>query len=560
MEERRHHLPGTAAHAPSLERTEVTRGVAVTTSVVFALGLLAVPLIDGLLGSWQRPLQVASAAFAAVDRELVSDAPLWSRLLAANRAALAGIKNFETSVEDESRLASSVRPRALDALLTMGGAGSEEAYTGKDGWLFYRPDVDAIALHRRSEGRRGLAVATLAADLASHGVRLVIVPVPSKATIHPEQLAAGSGGVMPAVVPGEFAALPAEVDSAWEKVAAARGLDPTLKPLVVDPTPVILEQKQATGRGQFLRTDSHWTPQAMDAVAETLATTVGGVAGLATPGPQPAPAPRKVEGRGDTALMLDLPETSPLLAKEETFLLPVRGADGGPWRPDRGSPVLLLGDSYTNIYSSAELGWGESAGLAEQLSRHLGFTIDRLARSDAGARSAREMLAAEAARDPGWLARKKIVVWQIAARELVNGDWGEVALQVDKPRGEEPFLVAPPGRPVEVTAVIASLGPTPRTGDTPYADYLTAVHFRDLRDATTGKLLAGDALAYVFTMQGRKPLPAATLGAGQKVRARLANYEERARSLDSLNRGELDDVEMMLQTPNFAEWIAPADS
>jgi len=28
--------------------------------------------------------------------------------------------------------------------------------------------------------------------------------------------------------------------------------------------------------------------------------------------------------------------------------------------------------------------------------------------------------------------------------------------------------------------------------------------------------------------------------------------------LDSLNRGELEDVALLVETPNFAEWISPA--
>ena len=40
--------------------------------------------------------------------------------------------------------------------------------------------------------------------------------------------------------------------------------------LVFDPAPVLLERKQQTGQPQFLKTDTHWTPDAMQAVAERL--------------------------------------------------------------------------------------------------------------------------------------------------------------------------------------------------------------------------------------------------------------------------------------------------
>lgn len=48
-------LAGTAPYAPGWDRTEVSRGVAIVTSVMFCLGLVAVPVADGLLGAWRPP-------------------------------------------------------------------------------------------------------------------------------------------------------------------------------------------------------------------------------------------------------------------------------------------------------------------------------------------------------------------------------------------------------------------------------------------------------------------------------------------------------------------------
>ena len=104
---------------------------------------------------------------------------------------------------------------------------------------------------------------------------------------------------------------------------------------------------------------------------------------------------------------------------------------------------------------------------------------------------------------------------------------------------------------------MAGLGAVARPGTTPYQDYLTAVHLRDLREAD-GKELDAHALAYVFTMREHRLLPEANLGIGTRVRARLVNYDEHAAILDPLNRGELDEANLMLETHNFAEWISPA--
>jgi alginate O-acetyltransferase complex protein AlgJ len=542
-------LPGTAPYAPGWERTEVARPVAVALSVLFAAGLVSVPLLDGWLGAWRGPWRAAVSGVAGVAHAFGKNEPWMTRLLEANRAAKAGIGEFESSLEDSSQLVEAVRPATLDALLRFGGAGSEKAYVGRDGWLFYRPDVDALALGRRADaGNPAEGLAVWAADLAERGVRLVFLPLPGKAAIHPEELAVRGGVFAAPLVPRGLENLSADVVAAWEKEARKRSLDTTPALVVLDPAPLLWARK-AVG-AQFLRTDSHWTPDAMAAVANETATTVAGMLGL----PLPAVAvdrQEEIRGFGDTAAMMELPAASPFREEQSVIVTPVRRADGSAWQPDRSSPVLVVGDSYTNIYSSADLGWGASAGFAEQLSRRLGFDVDRLSRNDAGARSAREMVMTEAAKNPDWLAGKKVIVWPLAMREVAAGDWS--AVHWPEARAVEEFLVVGPGETKDITATVAALGPLPRQGDTPYADYLTAVHLTDI-DGT-----GAQAVVYVRTMQDRQLLPAEALRPGTRVRARLVGYEERAEELDSLNRGELEDVALLVETPNFAEWISPAD-
>ncbi len=552
-------LAGTAPYAPGWDRTEVSRGVAVLTSVVFSLGLLAVPLADALLGAWRDPGRTAVTASAEVVRALGGGGSWWGRLVGANRAAVEGLREFEGSLEDASELAGSVRPRTLDFLLRRGGAGSEEAYVGRDAWLYYRPDVDALVMRPTGQGGAAPAIARLAADLAERGIRLVVMPVPSKAAIHPEHLSASRTSFSRPIEPAVAARLAEDVKALWDATGKP---DASLAPMVFDPSGLLWESKQSTGRTQFLRTDSHWTPQAMEAVASALARIVGQPS-AADHAALAANEPVEIEAAGDTALMLDLPGDSTFLAKEKVAISRVLSREGEPWQPDRSSPVLLLGDSYTNIFSKADLGWGDSAGLAEHSSRYLGFSVDRLSRNDAGARSAREMLAAEARKNPGWLEGKKVVVWELAMREVVNGDWTDVPLETGGAASDSAarpgFLVVASGVPVEVTATIEEMGPLPQPGESPYADYLTALHLTGLRDARKGAVLADSALAYAFTMRDRRVLPSASLAPGEKVKVRLCNYREKAHMLDSLNRGELDDVDVMMETPNFAEWIEPSE-
>jgi len=82
------------------------------------------------------------------------------------------------------------------------------------------------------------------------------------------------------------------------------------------------------------------------------------------------------------------------------------------------------------MYSLATLGWGESAGFAEQLSYTLQRPIDRIVQNDQGAHATRGLLARELGRGADRLAGKRVVIWQFAARELAFGDWRVIQLPV----------------------------------------------------------------------------------------------------------------------------------
>jgi len=541
-------------YAQGWSRTVVARPVAIGLSVLFSIGLLVVPIVDGLLGSWREPAQKAREGISKVIGSLMGQRSGASSLVDANNAALGAIQTFETSLEDSSALADVIRPPALDALLRVGGAGSEEAYIGEDGWIFYRPDVDAVVMRPGASNAAAQGIVDFAAQLAARDIRLVIVPIPGKATIHPEKLSAGSVAFADPVTPPVVADLAKQVGEAWKQ---GKAKDDTLAPIVIDATGRIWQRKLETGEDQFLKTDSHWTPGAMTAIAKSVAKEVLAT-GIPVAPEELVAEEKEISSVGDTALMLELPSSSPLRRSQSMIIEQIKTRDGNPWRANRDSPVLLLGDSYSNIYSANGLGWGGGAGFAEQLSLRLGHSVDKLARNDAGAKSARQMLVAETAKSPGWLDGKKMVIWVMAAREFVRGNWSSVALPENEISAKSAqFFVVPPGETVDISARVLALGAMPAPGDSPYADYLTALRLGELEDTASGRKISGEALAYIFTMRDRKLLPVPGLAEGQRVKLRLSNYSERADKLDSLNRGDLEDFGVMMEEPNFAEWIAP---
>lgn len=129
-------------------------------------------------------------------------------------------------------------------------------------------------------------------QLANRGIELLLVPVPVKAAVYPELLSERyAGGGEPLSNPS-FANFLAELADRQVRV--------------LDPTPLIAEAKESDGELQYLRTDTHWTPRAVDLVADRLATTVRGLVDL-----EQMDAVRytseaaKIRNTGDLAEMLD---------------------------------------------------------------------------------------------------------------------------------------------------------------------------------------------------------------------------------------------------------------
>lgn len=418
--------------------------------VGFLLMLAALPLVewvgprdrDGAAPPlvWSHLSDVPGAMTERL-RALETDAPnasLWSRIVTANRAILAGVSAFEAALEDRSSVGRLLRPYA-QLLLSGGlGAGNERVYAGRDRWLFYRPDVEYLTgrgfleprqMERRVAAAREIdtaphpdprpAIRQFKRDLEARGIKLVLVPTPVKPSVHPEQLARAYRAGRPL----QNASYAAFIDA-----LTGDGV------LVFDPALDMARTRREVDRSHYLATDTHWRPEAMQQVAESLARFLE--ARVALP-PLPAAGyrtePREARQMGDTAAMLDLPPGQTLYPPERIALRYVTGADGDPWRPSREADVLLLGDSFSNMYSLETMGWGQAAGLIEQLSYALQRPIDRIVQNDQGAHATREILARDIAGGTDRLAGKRVVVWQFAARELTGGDWKIIALPPTSP-------------------------------------------------------------------------------------------------------------------------------
>jgi len=410
--------PTDPSHDDRLRRgildTDVSRGRARWIAVTFVLGIFAVPVSQEALQRARGEDSVLPALFHhGPTRE--------------------NLRQFEDDLEQASYAKDYVQPRVQALLTRFGRVGNKKAIVGRDGWLFYKPGIDYVGgpsflapdtLDGRVRAAREAGAPELGADprvailafqraLASRGIALVLFPVPDKAMLQPTQLHGRA-------IAGDVVSLPR--NPGWARFAAemtAAGVT------VFDPSPVALKRGEPA---RYLIQDTHWTPAWMGEVARQLAAVVGRVGRLPPVSSPPwHEVDRPVTRVGDLVDMLKLPEGQTIFLPQTVTTRAIATSAGEDWQPDEAADVLLLGDSFTNVFSLETMGWGTAAGLAPHLALDLGRPVDVIAQNDAGAFATRQTLSRELEGGHDRLAGKRVVVWELASRELGVGDWKAVA-------------------------------------------------------------------------------------------------------------------------------------
>lgn len=380
------------------------------------------PLALALVGAFLLVIYGVPVAQALLEKKNDEDSMLLEVFQRApTRANLA---RYEEDLEKSSYAKEFVQPR-VQGVLTRLGAGNKRAVIGRDRWLYFAPGVMSLAgpgfLDEEVHAIRTRAAAdadepplhpdprpailALHRALARRGIRLVLFPVPDKAALQPAQLHRRA-----------TEEVPVNLDHA-RFVAALRAAGV----LVFDPTPARLRAGEPP---RYLVQDTHWTPAWMQAVAGELAAFVRQAAALpAVPAPAWKVVPGPVERVGDIVDMLKLAEDQTLFAPQAVVVRQVQDDEGQPWQPSPTADVLLLGDSFTNVFSAEPMGWGSAAGLAPHLALALARPLDVIAQNDSGAFATRKLLAEALAAGEDRLAGKRVVIWEFAARELAVGNW-----------------------------------------------------------------------------------------------------------------------------------------
>ncbi len=237
--------------------------------------------------------------------------------------------------------------------------------------------------------------------LKERGIRLLLVPVPAKGSIHPGRLVEGASA-------GDAAALAPFL----ERIAAA-GVE------VLDLEPRFLEVcKNDPAALLYCRQDAHFSPAGAELVAKLVAETAP-LDGATAPGPFSVGEAGTLTFVGDQITGSEWEGVVP----PET--LPVHYVSAGGRvgvTPDPTSPVLLLGDSHTLVFHEGRAGGMHcaGAGVLDHLAVRYGLAPDLVGVRGSGLVQARKQLFYKAAAAPRYWDAKKLVVWLFSAREFTQ--------------------------------------------------------------------------------------------------------------------------------------------
>lgn len=264
------------------------------------------------------------------------------------------------ALRESPQIPAAVRTASQWPLSWFLGEGSSRVHLGYDGWLFPQRELDRRTLRRKDAGLAG-PLTSLAAELKARGIPLMLVAVPAKIAMHPDQMLRAEYPA--AVQPPGFKAL-------LESLSHA-GID------VVDLAPA-LWSRLAKAPSHYAA-DSHWTFETMKESAGLVARRIREKHSALYVEETPLINATILERStaGDLALELLPFGAEKMFGREHAQLVSIRGLE-----PDKTSPVLLAGGGLLRVFEEASASFGlgdgvaQRAGFPTQLAALLGRPLD----------------------------------------------------------------------------------------------------------------------------------------------------------------------------------------
>ena len=318
------------------------------------------------------------------------------------------LRAFEHQLEESSLWAGAVRPYVQYAWFKLLGDAGEKVVMGREGWLFYKPDVrylvEPLAPTPAGDDDPASAIVSFRDQLAARGIRLLVMPAPGKPAVYPDRLTrrvedGGSVHSHTQELMGRLRQSGVEVVDLFDLFQRLRGAPAGAPPW-------------------YLLRDTHWSGRAARVAAEAVARRIRKLGWIAPGGTSYTLRERRVLRRSDIARMIRVPDIEREYPAEEVVCEQVRdAASGEPYRDDPRSPVLILGDSFLRIYQTDE---PRAAGFIAHLARELGMPLASVV-NDGGAST---LVRQELARRPDLLRGKRLVIWEFVERDVRFGTEG----------------------------------------------------------------------------------------------------------------------------------------
>ena len=541
--------------------TEISRVLAWCMMFVFVATLFFVPLYQN---EFEREGRIVGQSLR-VDRLVGSTGIRADSLSLRERAAVLveRMEDYEDGLERESLLSSWVMP-GMNRLLSYTRADlNEQVYLGRNGWFFYRPDIEHVTgpgfLDAGTQKLRAVqegvspdpveAIVEFRNRLAERDIELLLVPVPTKAMVYPEefsdQYSSGHDGVRNRSL------------EAFMRVLSGEGVH------VVDVLPDLIRAKGELEAPLFLNSDTHWSPDGMIVTAgraaqyireHELIDDVGGLE-FRIKELRPVFGDGDLEGmigqRGDEQLVADLRirKRVPLPTMIKPRLL--YGDTGLFWAEDSASEILLLGDSFSRIFSEPDAGWHGGIGFMEQLSLDLAMPMEGIRINDNGAFATRQALSRDIQGGEDRLAGKRLVIWEFSMRELSFGDWRrgfEYAPQVA-------FSGVNDAGGISAKGIIERITRPPGRDETAYPNGLISIHLRDVVSLDPTVSLPGEVVVFAWGQRNYRLTDAAGYVRGQELSLNLTRWADARDVLGDFSRSEFQDIDLLTLFPFFGEGI-----
>ncbi len=275
----------------------------------------------------------------------------------------------------------------------------------ENGWLYSKNELAHLsrgplaqsAVERNSAAGRNKnpipAIVKFNEALKALNIKLIVVPVPPKSAFYP------------------FTGI--------ERDAAMKYLLPFYNELRTSGV-TVLDLSNAFRKSDkrvYCKTDAHWSPEGIMIAVKQLAEII----------PERGTEKYKIN-ISDVKISGDLAKSLNPSAPEQE-IIKMYTVSGKTF--DENSPVLLLGDSHTLIFSSGDDMLASDSGLGELLASELRLPVDRIGVKGSAATTVRINLFRKAVKSPEWLKNKKYIIYCFSCREFTetSGGWRVVPVQ-----------------------------------------------------------------------------------------------------------------------------------